>query len=99
SPSVAGRIDSEAGEEVVGGEVLEWIETRADRTNVGVGTIERGDRLPQSQVARGPRARAGQVARKEPVRRPLAEAALGDEPRLHVVVRQQRERVEIEIAA
>ena len=42
--------------------------------------------------------RAREVAREEPVGRPLAEAAERDEPGGHLLVRQRRELVEIEVA-
>ena len=81
----------EAGEEVVGAQVLEWVEAGRESTNVGHVTIERGHRLPQSQVAGGPGVRPREVAGEEPVRRPLAEPAERDEPGGHLLVGQRCE--------
>src|SRR5438132_6504928 len=92
-------MDTEACQQVVGGQVLEGSESSADRAHVRVRTIERGDRLAQSEVAPRPGLRAREMPGQEPVRRPLPEAALGDEPRLHLIVRKEAERIEIELAA
>src|SRR5436190_14080133 len=91
-------METEAGEEVVGGEVLKWVEAGADCADVGIWTIERRDRLPQSEVAPRPRPRTCEMAREVPVGGPFTDAALRHELRLHLVVRQQRERVEVELA-
>src|SRR3989442_12402379 len=92
-------MDTEACQQVVGGQVLEGSEPGADRAYVRLRTIERGDRLAQSEVAGRPRPRARQMPGQEPVGRPLPEAALGDELRLHLFVRKEGERIEIELAA
>src|SRR3989440_9880420 len=62
-------------------------------------TIEVRDRLAQRQVSPGPRVRAREVAREKPVGGPLAETAHRDQARLHLLVRQLRERVEVEVGA
>src|SRR5438067_9089764 len=97
SASVAGRMDTEAGEEVMGGEVLKRCEACAERADVVDGTIECGHRLAQAEVARGPRFRPCQVTGQIPIGRPLAEPAHSDELRLHLVVGQHRERLEVEL--
>src|SRR6266581_4094682 len=79
SCSVAGRMDTKACQEVVGGQVLEGSEPCADRAHVLVRTIERGDRLAQSEVAGRPGFRSREVAGEKPVGRPVAEASLRDE--------------------
>src|SRR5437588_7426105 len=99
SCSVAGRMDTEACQQVMGGQVLEGRESCADRAHVFVRTIERGDGLAQSEVAPRPRLRPGEVAGEEPVGRPLAEPALCDELRLDLVIAEEREPVEIEPAS
>ena len=84
-------------EEVVGREVLEGGEPGADGLHVL--SVEPRDRLLQRQVARRPRGRPREVARQEPLRRPRAEAAPGDDRRPHLVVGQRGERVEVEVGA
>src|SRR5437868_5230671 len=91
-------MDTKAGQEVMGGQVLERCEPRADRAHVRVRTIERGDRFPQTEVAPRPRLRPREMAGEEPLSRPLADPALGDELCLHVVVGQERETPEVELA-
>ena len=83
-----GRGQPESGEEVAGAQVLEGMEVGPEGANVGHITIERSDRPAQCQVARGPCVRPREMAREEPVRRPFAEPAQGDETRVHVVVRE-----------
>src|SRR5947208_266160 len=91
-------MDTKAGQQIVGGQVLEGSEPCADRAHVLIRTIERGDGLAQSEVAPRPGLRPREVAREEPVGGPLAEAALRDELRLHLLVRQTGERGEVEVA-
>ena len=54
-------------------EVLEGVEAVAQLVHVQ--TVEDLHRLAQAEVAGGPRARAREVAREEPLRRPGAEPA------------------------
>src|SRR5262249_45372129 len=97
SCSVAGRMDTKAGQEIVRGQVLERCEPGADRAHVRVCTIECGDCLPQAEVAPRPRLRPREVTGEEPLGRPLADPALRDELSLDLVVRQPREAVEVEL--
>jgi hypothetical protein len=61
--------------------------------------VEPRDRLAQAEVARRPGIGAAEMAREEPVRGPLTQAALGDDRRLDLVVRQRLKSVEIEVRA
>src|SRR5579864_5848155 len=99
SSSVAGRTDTEACEEIVGREVLERSEADADRPHVLSRTIERCDRLAEPEVAPRPRLWASQMSGEEPVCGPLADAALGHESRLHLVVGQASKGLEVEVTA
>src|SRR5205085_1929132 len=70
----------ETGEEVVRGQVLERGEAGAEHAHLldrgqRAVTIERGYGLAQSEVARGPGVRPGEVAGEEPVGRPFAESS------------------------
>src|SRR5947209_3136384 len=55
------------------------------------------DGLTEPDVTRGPRPRAGEMPCEKPLSRPLADAAERDEPRLHVVVGEQGEAVEVDL--
>ena len=78
------------------GEVLVRAEPRGEGSKVGHVTIERGHRLPQSQVAGRPGVRPREVAREEPVDRPFADSGQRREPSSHFVVRQPAKRAEVE---
>src|SRR5947208_1746135 len=88
----------ERAEQVVRRQVLERGETRTCRALVGI-AVEVGDRLAQPDVADGPGARSREVAREEPLRRPLADSAQLDEARLHLFVGKRREPVEVNVGA
>src|SRR5581483_9960225 len=91
--SPSGPDHPQAGEQVMSGEVLEGIEALADLAHVDL-TIEGGHRLAQAEVAPGPGTRPREVAGEEPVRRPLAEAALRDDLRAHLLVGELAQRLE-----
>src|SRR5262249_14447992 len=93
-----GRPDEvETGQQVVRGQVLERGKAVAehahllDREQRAV-TIERRDRLAQTEVARRPGLRPGEMAREVPVGGPLAEAANGHERRFDLVVGKALDR-------
>src|ERR1700756_5207391 len=77
---------------------LEGVEALARRADVDV-TIERAYRLPQGEVAGRPGVGAAEVAREEPVRRPLAEPAQGGELLLPLVVGEKRQPLEVDVGA
>ena len=85
-----------ARQEVVRRQVLERMELRAELVHVDTVEIER--RLAEHEVAGRPGVRPGEVAREEPLGGPRAEAALRGDRRAHLVVGQQRERVEVDVA-
>src|SRR5581483_2358836 len=62
-------------------------------------TIEIRDCLAEREVAPRPRVRAREVTREEPFGRPLAEPADGDDARLHLLVRERRQRLQVEVGA
>ena len=101
SASVARRIVhgvvSHPGQQVVGGQVLERVEARAELGHLD--TVEIVGRLAEREVAGGPRARPREVAREEPLGGPRAEAAQRGDPRAHLVVVERGEPVEVEVAA
>ena len=75
----------EAGQEVVGGEILERVEARSELVHVG--TVEEIDRLPQREVAGGPGAsgaRGGARGTTRPSTAPIPRQ--GDEAGAHLVV-------------
>src|SRR5205823_12873943 len=76
----------------------EGLESRARRADIDV-TIERAHRLAQREVARRPGTRTPEMAREKPVGRPLAEAADGDDPLLHVFVREESKPGQVEVGA
>src|SRR5207237_4680823 len=88
----------EREQEVVGGQVLERVEALARGAGVVELRVERRERLPQGEVARGPGRRPGEVPREEPVHGPLADSRQRDEPRAHLVVRERGEPVQVEVA-
>ena len=83
----------------MGGEILEGVEAGAEAADIRDVTIEEPYGLAQHEVARGPGVRPAEVAGEEPVGRPLADPAKGDERRFHLVVRERREGVEVELGA
>ena len=70
--------------------------TRTGRAGVLL-AVELQHRLAEAEVARRPGVRAPEVPGEEPFRGPLADAGKRDKRRLHLVVREQREGVEVEI--
>ena len=56
-------------------QVLERLEPLAEGTHVAGLRVERGHSLSNAEIPCGPGARPRQMARKEPVGRPLAQAA------------------------
>src|SRR6266511_5126881 len=60
-------------------------------------TVKVRHRLAQSDVADRPRARSREMPRQEPLGRPLTDSAQRDELRLHLLIRQHREGVEVEL--
>src|SRR5581483_7997247 len=96
--------DAAAGQQVVRGQVLERREGHPERSNlldrdVVAATIEERYRPAQAKVAGGPRLGTAEVTREVPVGGPLAEAADGGQAALHLVVRQQRELLQVEVGA
>src|SRR5262249_38431402 len=85
-------------EEIVRRQVLKGLEACARRADVDV-TIERAHGLAHGEVSGRPGARAAEVAREEPVGGPLAEAAQRGQLRLHLVVGEKRQRLEVEVGA
>ena len=79
-------------------QVLEGLESRARRADIDV-TIERAHRLAQREVARRPGTRTPEMAREKPVGRPLAEAADGDDPLLHLFVGEESKPGKVEVGA
>jgi hypothetical protein len=59
--------------------------------------VEVEDGLAQTEVARRPGVGPRQVAREEPLRRPLTDARKGDERGLDLLVGQDGQRVEVEL--
>jgi hypothetical protein len=62
-------------------------------------TVEMENGLTETEVAGRPGVRTREVAGQEPVGGPFADTGNRDEPGLHLVVRQGREPVEIEVGA
>ena len=97
SPSrIVIRRHAQPGEQVVRGQVLERLESRAHRAHLrgrerGAVSVERLDRLAQAEVAGRPGARPREVAREEPVDRPLADAADRLQLALDLLVGQRRD--------
>src|SRR5437868_14813649 len=85
-------------QQVVSGQVLEWLEAVARFLGLEP-TIEIGDRPAQGEIAPRPGVRTGEVPREEPVGRPLAEPADGDNACLHLRVGQRGERVQVDPGA
>src|SRR6185312_817214 len=85
-------------EEVVRSQVLEGLEACACGADVHI-TIERAYGSAQREVTGRPGARAAEVAREEPVRRPLAEPAQRGKPRLDLLVGLEGQSDEIEVGA
>ena len=85
-------------------EVLERVEPRPERAHVRdrqrrAFEVERRHRLDEGEVAGGPRPWAGEVAREEPVRGPLADTAQRDEPSLDLLVVQHAQRRVVDVRA
>src|SRR3954467_584559 len=80
------------------GQILEGIEAFARRADVDV-TIEPAHGLAQGEVSGRPGTRPAEVAREEPVRRPLAEPTQRGQLRLHLVVGEDGQRREVEVGA
>jgi len=88
----------------VGCEVLEGLEPGAELSCLVDGqhaavTIERGDGVPQGEVAGGPGARSREMPSEKPVGRPLADSREPRELRLDLVVGEGRERMQVEVGA
>src|ERR1044071_291193 len=79
-------------------QVLERLEAGARGPLVGV-AVEVRDRLAQTDVSNRPRARTREMPGEEPLSRPFADPAKRDELRLHLLVRENRESVEVDVGA
>src|SRR4051812_27881125 len=86
-------------QEEVGAQVLERVEPGTRGTDVRLVRVEREHSLAQAEVTRRPGVRPRQVAREEPVGAPFSEPAQRGQARFHLVVRQDAERVEIDVRA
>src|ERR1051325_753126 len=95
SPRARSRVQPtvrvEAGEEVMRGEVLERLEALPQSAHVPGVRIEEGRGFANGEIARRPRARSREVAREEPIRRPLAAPANRHKPSPDLLVRKLRE--------
>lgn len=82
----------------MGGEVRKARKLRFEGARIR-DSVELEDGFAEAEVARRPGFRAGEVAGEEPVGRPLADSGKRDEGGLHLLVGQERERVEVELRA
>src|SRR5207237_4455403 len=89
-------------QQVVRRQVLKRVEPGAGFTDLGdrelaAAEVERRDCLDEAEVAGGPRARAREMSREEPVSCPLAEPSQFGQGRLHVVVGKMTQRLEVDV--
>src|SRR5262249_56341445 len=83
---------AEGEKEVVGAQVLEWMEAGRRGADVAGLRVKGEHSLAQAEVAGGPGVRTSEVAGEEPVGAPFADPAEGSEAGLQRLLRRGRRR-------